>query len=109
MKELKKCFENLGFENVMTYINSGNVLFEAENPGEKKFEEAIEKHFGFHVSTRIVSGDVIANICDNTPSKWKNNENLKTDVLFLWENIDTPDILKEIKQNPNVDILIYVP
>ena len=30
MTELKTCLEEAGFENVSTYINSGNVLFESE-------------------------------------------------------------------------------
>lgn len=27
MSELKVCFEDLGYQNVSTYINSGNILF----------------------------------------------------------------------------------
>ncbi|MDY4194376.1 MAG: DUF1697 domain-containing protein, partial [Bariatricus sp.] len=27
MSELKKCFEKLAFEEVKTYLNSGNVIF----------------------------------------------------------------------------------
>ena len=30
MPELKKGFESLSFENVRTYLNSGNVLFSTE-------------------------------------------------------------------------------
>jgi uncharacterized protein (DUF1697 family) len=45
MKELKKVFESLGFENVSSYINSGNVIFDAQSPSEKGIEETLEKHF----------------------------------------------------------------
>ena len=31
MAELKACFEELGCENVRTYIASGNVMFESHN------------------------------------------------------------------------------
>ncbi len=30
MNDLKLCFENAGFKNVVTYINSGNVIFDSE-------------------------------------------------------------------------------
>jgi len=33
MEDLKKIFESLGFKNVRTYIQSGNVIFESS---EKK-------------------------------------------------------------------------
>ena len=29
MGDLRVCFESLGFENVTTYINSGNVVFDS--------------------------------------------------------------------------------
>ena len=32
MSDLKECMEKRGFENVVTYINSGNVIFDT---GEK--------------------------------------------------------------------------
>ena len=31
MTELKKGFEGLGFKEVKTYLNSGNVIFSSEN------------------------------------------------------------------------------
>ena len=36
MKELQKCFLDAGFTGVQTYINSGNVLFEAEIESDEK-------------------------------------------------------------------------
>lgn len=30
MKKLKKLFESLGYADVVTYLNSGNVLFESD-------------------------------------------------------------------------------
>lgn len=48
MSELKKCFEELGFQNVSTYINSGNVIFESdENASEtsKMIAAVLAKNF----------------------------------------------------------------
>ncbi|MCA9364814.1 MAG: DUF1697 domain-containing protein [Candidatus Moranbacteria bacterium] len=43
MARLKKCFESLGYENVSTYINSGNVLFQTKESDGKKLVTEIEK------------------------------------------------------------------
>lgn len=54
MKELKALYEGLGFADVSTYIQSGNVIFRtAEKKTDtlpKKIENAIRDHFGFDVS-----------------------------------------------------------
>ena len=53
MEALRSLYESLGFRNVETYIQSGNVLFElkaSEVKGAKKrIEDAIAKQFGFTV------------------------------------------------------------
>jgi len=52
MPELKTMFETLGFTNVRTYIQSGNVVFESETPEEleSKISAKIQEIFGFEVS-----------------------------------------------------------
>lgn len=53
MAELRKMYEDLGFENVKSYIQSGNIIFQSqstESSGfEKQLEEAILENFGFEV------------------------------------------------------------
>lgn len=36
MPKLKECFESLGYRNVITYINSGNIIFETKKVDQKK-------------------------------------------------------------------------
>lgn len=43
MDDLKKLFENIGFTNVKTYIQSGNVIFYYKKTQGKKLEQLIEK------------------------------------------------------------------
>ena len=50
MPRLKKVVEDLGYANVWTYINSGNVVFDATGSRadlEKALEKALEDEFGF--------------------------------------------------------------
>ena len=48
MDELKKRFETLGFKNVRTYIQSGNVIFQSftsdQNVLAKKIENLLQKN-----------------------------------------------------------------
>ena len=57
MADLRKELEKLGFENVETLLNSGNIIFEAisNNEGnlEKKISAHLEKSFGFPIPTVI--------------------------------------------------------
>jgi uncharacterized protein (DUF1697 family) len=110
MKKLKVTFEKLGFSQVTAYINSGNVLFDSlEVPMASTIEKVIKKDFGFEVKMLIRSEENIENLCDNIPEFWENNNEMKTDVLFLWDELDRPETLKLIPQNPEVDILLYQP
>ncbi|MFT3751872.1 MAG: DUF1697 domain-containing protein [Paludibacter sp.] len=49
MKKLKSTFELLGFTNVVTYINSGNIVFEDISKEQvvivNEIEKAIKKDF----------------------------------------------------------------
>ena len=42
MKSLKQLFEQLGFEQVQTYIQSGNVLFKSIISDEQQLEEKLK-------------------------------------------------------------------
>ena len=65
MADLKSLYESLSFKNVVTYIQSGNVIFDAvvKNKSDMKIkiEEAIEESYKFHVPVEILTN---AEICD---------------------------------------------
>ncbi|ALC88823.1 hypothetical protein AM500_02670 [Bacillus sp. FJAT-18017] len=70
MAELKALFEELGFESVKTYIQSGNVLFLA-NGGAKelavKIEKAIAERFGLAVPVVIRTAEEFDSVIANSP------------------------------------------
>ena len=43
MSSLKASFENLGFTEVSTYINSGNIIFKSRETDARKLERQIEQ------------------------------------------------------------------
>ncbi len=113
MSKLKKVFEDLGFVNVTTYINSGNVIFDSSNTNQStidsKIEEGIAKTFGFSIPVVIRTVQNIQDLAKAIPANWNNDTNQKTDILFLWEKFDSKETIKQIKTNPDVDELIYLP
>lgn len=108
MAKLCEVFEGLGFQDVSTYINSGNVIFDSSKKvSTKKIETAIEQKFGFDVRVVVRGKASIAKIQKKIPKNWENNKEQKTDVLFLWDDYADKSTLKLIKTT-DVDTLLYV-
>lgn len=109
MAELRVVCESLGYQDVQTYINSGNVLFvSATKPEGATLERAIEKQFGFPVPTLVRPLSDLKKINDAVPSTWANNTEQKTDVLFLWDAVASKKTCTELLHNPAVDTKEYV-
>lgn len=111
MKDLKKVFEEAGFTNVTTYINSGNIIFETSRKDAKEIvsiiEAAILKHFKFPVRVVVRDAKNFRALSSSIPEAWKNDTEQKTDVLFLWDEYDKKDSLKLLAINSDVDTVIY--
>lgn len=113
MKKLKATFESLGFADVSTYINSGNVIFAANKESldslTLEIENAIEKVFGLTIHVLVRDSKNIQKLIQATPATFSNDESQKTDVLFLWDEFDNKKTLDIIKTNSKVDTLLYTP
>lgn len=112
MAELKVRFVRLGFSDVVTYINSGNIIFTTDKPGLELvgiIEQCIKDNFDLDIPVVVRSAQQIADIVKKLPDSWVNNKEVRTDVLFLWQEVDSPDIVNEIQINPGLDELLYVP
>ena len=73
MDYLKKLFEKMGFENVETFIASGNVIFETKTKSidtiKKKIESELEKSLGYKVATFIRTTKELKEITEHKPFK----------------------------------------
>lgn len=70
MTELKSICEGLGFTDVKTYIQSGNVLFrsdEAEAKVAGKLDEALGRKFGRKPGVMVRSTEELEAIVENAP------------------------------------------
>lgn len=113
MKQLKATFERLGLQNVVTYINTGNIVFtdDARTAQELSglLEDAISADFGLKIKVIIRTIEEIATIMASLPEHWVNNQEMKSDVLYLWDEINHESVLEELPIKPEVDRVIYVP
>lgn len=112
MSKLKTLFTKLGCTDVVTYINSGNVIFDSAEETDAlllDIEKALKKLLGFPV--RIVLREIknIRKLASAIPADWTNDTEQRTEVLFLWKEFDSKKTLDLIQQNPGVDRLKYVP
>jgi uncharacterized protein (DUF1697 family) len=71
MERLRKSFEKLGCTNVKTYVQSGNVVFEAPRDPILRWQEKIEKQiardFGFSVPVALRTSTELAEIIERNP------------------------------------------
>lgn len=99
MAKTRQMFANLGFANVSTYLNSGNVIFETDvsQPSLREMIEAgFEREFGFVVTTLVKSQPEMKAIISAVPSDWQNDDTHKTDIAYLFEEIDSEGIIDEL-------------
>ncbi len=111
MPRLKSTFERLGFTKVVTYINSGNVIFydDARTSAQivVDIEKGIQEYFGFAISVVVRDIDNVKKINDAIPKLWANDSDQKTDVMFLWDEINNPDIINNIAVKSDIETIKY--
>jgi uncharacterized protein (DUF1697 family) len=88
MERLRESFEELGFDQVRTYIQSGNVVFRAAKTSptrlSQKIEERLLKDFGFSVSVILRTREEMGKVIRGNPLlKQKGIDPAKLHVAFL--------------------------
>ena len=108
MAQLKNVFEELGFRDVQTYINSGNILFSSTSePHPEAISGAIKKTFSLDIPVLLRSARNIQKLAKQIPADWVNDASTKTDVMFLWDDVDSPKVLKQLSPK-DFDNVMYV-
>jgi len=71
MADLRALMEGLGYADVRTLLNSGNIVFKAQRPSVQKqaraIEAAIARAFGFSASVLVVTAADLAAIVKENP------------------------------------------
>ena len=113
MSSLKGSFERLGFRDVSTYINSGNILFKAKEGDARKLERKIERMLSreFKLECKVVvrSSSEMANLVENLPAGWIGDNRWKYNVIFLRHPIDSENVLEGLKPRSDIEQVVYRP
>lgn len=100
MDVLKERCKSLGFQNVQTYIQSGNIVFQTENLGAENLaqlmSEEIKTHFGFDVPTIVLTVNELKEIVENNPYT-ADKDNSFLHITFLSSLVESID-LESIRQ-----------
>ncbi len=101
MDALQKMLENMGFQNVETYIQSGNVFVNSEEEHAAtvgfKIKQEIAKVFGYDVPVVMVSKADLELCFKNNPYlKEKDCDTKKLYVAFISKEL-TPQALNDLK------------
>jgi uncharacterized protein (DUF1697 family) len=107
MAELKACVEELGFDEVSTYIASGNVLFETRkvDPAKlgMKVERAIEKRFRLPVKVVVLDRPKYARIVKAIPKAWIGDTSMRANVAFVRRGTEAKRIVRELEPDPAIE------
>ena len=113
MKSLKESFEAIGFINVSTYINSGNVIFQSKETDPRKLERKIEQMLSsdYQLDSKVVVRSLaeMEKLVEALPRSWNGESGWRYNVIFLRHSIDSEKILAELPTKSDIEEIVYRP
>ena len=107
MADLKACVEELGLDNVSTYLASGNVVFESGERDaahvETKIERAIEQRFRLPVKVVVLDRAAYARIVKAIPKSWAGDVSVRANVAFVRRGTDAKQVVRELQPDPAIE------
>jgi uncharacterized protein (DUF1697 family) len=108
MQALKACFEEQGFREVATYINSGNVVFASGEAGSealaRQIERALTARFDYAASVVLRSNKQMQGIVARAPGGFgAQPARYRYDVIFLKAPLTASTAAKSVVGKPGVD------
>ncbi|MDD6492408.1 MAG: DUF1697 domain-containing protein [Firmicutes bacterium] len=101
MSELKEGFTELGFAEVTTYLNSGNVIFSSavddENILVNKIKPMIKDRFNLDIPVFIVLQEKLRELLSKAPDWWgDDNKEIYDNLIFIMPPLSCEEIYNEI-------------
>ena len=101
MAELKQGFEMLGYAEVKTYLNSGNVIFSCEAADTlrltHRIESMIKDRFALEIPVFVTAQDALADILLHAPDWWgDDSKEIYDNLIFIMPPAAFDDVYREI-------------
>lgn len=113
MSQLQECFRVLGYRDVDSYINTGNVSFRARPTDPRDLEATIERalapRFPQRVRTLIRDLDQMQALVEKIDRTWPSPADERQNVIFLASDIDSATVLDGLQPRSEIESVLYVP
>ncbi|MBU5439817.1 DUF1697 domain-containing protein [Tissierella sp. MSJ-40] len=101
MADLKIAFEEIGFLDVRTYINSGNVIFSSDIKDEseliRRSESVIVNTFKLNIPVTVISAKNLSDILKNSPDWWDtDNKEIYDNAIFVIPPTSVEKVFAEV-------------
>lgn len=90
MDELKQHLSDLGFTEIASYINSGNLVFNSEKETEgvkESIREMLAEKYGFEILFALATAEEYKKTVESLPDWWKSGKLARRDVLFFTDGV----------------------
>ena len=101
MSELKEGVTELGFNDVVTYLNSGNVIFCSDVDDKSvlsdKIKGMIKDRFDLDIPVFIILQEELKELLDNAADWWGDDDNeIYDNLIFVMPPLSCKDVCDEI-------------
>lgn len=110
MPELKKRLAALGYENVTSYINSGNLLFVSswdKTTVAQEITELLAEHYDFEIPFSLLTADEYREDAHNLP-EWWNEDMPRLDAMFFTIDADRDALAAELETLDVPDEVLHI-
>ena len=113
MSELKSCFIELGYADVITHLNSGNVVFSIDENDENiladNIKEMIRERFGLDIPVFVILQEELEEVLSKAPDWWGTDDKETYDNLIFVMPSATAEIIAEKIGEPTKELeQIYI-
>jgi uncharacterized protein (DUF1697 family) len=113
MNEFYKLYSDLGYSNIKTYIQSGNIIFQTVNTLptylEKIISEKIKEMFGLNINVFVFETDEYKRIIDNNPFISEQTKDIACQYISFLSSEPLAENLEKIRQklSTNEELIIH--
>ena len=112
MADLRQTIESLGFRDVDTHIQSGNVFFNSDTSDTQKLEKTVQRairdDFGFDVTVILRTPEQLSRIVESNPFKNLDEDAYKIYVAFLAQRPKEPAIAALTSRSSQHEVICSV-